>query len=54
MICADQQIHSQESRALGDLAKQTHINEVTLQEMEKILGQDEAHITLEESAQNAP
>lgn len=54
MICADQQIHSQESRALGDLVKQTHINEVTLQEMEKILGQDDAHVTLEESAQNVP
>ena len=54
MICADQQIHSQESRALWDLAKQTHINEVTLQEMEKILGQDDAHITLEESARNVP
>ena len=52
VICADQQIHSQESRALRDLANQTDINELTLQEMDKILGQDDTQITLEESAQN--
>jgi uncharacterized tellurite resistance protein B-like protein/GTP-binding protein EngB required for normal cell division len=54
IICADQQIHSHESRAIRDLAKQAHIHELTLQEMEKILGQDDTHITLEKSAQNVP
>ncbi len=54
IICADQQIHSHESQALQDLAKQAHIHESTLQEIEKILGQDDAHITLEEAAQNVP
>ncbi|WP_316787488.1 GTPase [Thermoleptolyngbya oregonensis] len=54
VICADQQIHSHESRALRDLAQQVHIHELTLQEMEKILGQDDTHITLEESAKNVP
>lgn len=54
IICADQQIHSHESQALQDLAKQAHIHELTLQEIEKILGQDDAHITLEEAAQNVP
>lgn len=54
IICADQQIHSHESRALRDLAKQAHIHELTLQEIEKILGQDDTQITLEKSAQNVP
>ncbi|TVQ17311.1 MAG: GTPase [Leptolyngbya sp. DLM2.Bin15] len=54
IICADQQIHSQESRALRDLAQQTHVNELTLQEMEKILGQDATHISFEDCARNVP
>ena len=54
IICADQQIHSQESRALRDLAQQAHINELTLQEMEKILGQDATHLSWEECARNVP
>ena len=51
VICADQQIHSQESRALRDLANQASVNEATLQEVEKIFGQDEAKLSLEEAAQ---
>ncbi|PZO39114.1 MAG: GTPase [Shackletoniella antarctica] len=54
VICADQQIHSQESLALRDLANQTSVNEATLQEIEKILGQDEAKLSLEEAAQRVP
>ena len=54
VICADQQIHSQESRALRELADQAHINESTLQEMEKILGQDNLHISLKEATQSVP
>jgi len=54
VICADQQIHSQESIALRNLAEQANINAATLEEMEKILGQDEAQISLEAAAQNVP
>jgi len=54
IICADQQIHSRESRALRELADQANINEATLQEMEKILGQDDPHVLLEEAARNLP
>ena len=54
IICADQQIHSQESRALRELADQAHINESTLQEMEKILGQDNLHISLKEATESVP
>ncbi|MEB3233759.1 MAG: GTPase, partial [Leptolyngbyaceae bacterium] len=53
-ICADQQIHIQEARALRDLATQAHINPATLQEMEKILGQDESRINLEVASQRVP
>ena len=54
IICADQQIHSQESRALRELADQATLNEVTLQEMEKILGQDASQISLKEAVQGVP
>lgn len=52
IICADQQIHSQESRALRELADQANVDETTLREMEKILEQDDALISLEVVAQN--
>ena len=51
VICADQQIHSQESRILRDLADQANVSEATLQEIEKILGQDESKVSIEEAAQ---
>lgn len=51
VVCADQQIHNQESRSLRELAAQAQISEVTLQEMEKILGQDDTQISLEKAAQ---
>jgi len=51
VICADQQIHSQESRILRDLDNQANVSEATLQEIEKILGQDESKVSLEEAAQ---
>lgn len=50
-ICADQQIHNHESRILRDLAEQVNVSEITLQEIEKILGQDETKVSLEEAAQ---
>lgn len=54
LICADQQIHHREARSLRDLATQAQVNQATLQEMEKILGQDDFHIALEEVAQSVP
>lgn len=54
IICADQQIHSQESQALRDLAQHLNVSESTLLEMEKILGQDDALVTLEECAHKIP
>jgi uncharacterized tellurite resistance protein B-like protein/GTP-binding protein EngB required for normal cell division len=54
VICADQQIHSQESRALRSLAEQAKVNQATLQEMEKILEQDDTQISLEAVVQKIP
>jgi predicted GTPase len=47
MVCADQQIHSNESKLLSKLSKTIQASELTLQEMEKILSQDEDCISLE-------
>jgi uncharacterized tellurite resistance protein B-like protein/GTP-binding protein EngB required for normal cell division len=54
IICADHQIHSRESRALRELANQVGINEATLQEMEKVLGQDSSCISLEDAIHKVP
>jgi uncharacterized tellurite resistance protein B-like protein len=54
LICADQQVHSQESRSLRELATQAQVNEATLQEMEKILGQDDSQISLKAATDNVP
>lgn len=48
MVCADQQIHSEESKALRSLADQARIGQRTLDEMEKILAQDEHHLSVED------
>jgi uncharacterized tellurite resistance protein B-like protein len=53
MICADQQIHSKEANSLRELASQTGINQETLNEMEKILAQEQ-HISLEALVQLIP
>ncbi|MEG3897676.1 MULTISPECIES: GTPase [unclassified Microcoleus] len=50
MVCADQQIHSEESKALRELAKQISASQRTLAEMEKILAQDENHLSVEDLA----
>jgi GTP-binding protein EngB required for normal cell division/uncharacterized tellurite resistance protein B-like protein len=47
MVCADQQIHSSESIFLNTLSKETGASNLTLQEIEKILSQDEECIALE-------
>lgn len=54
VVCSDQQIHNQEARALRELAEQASINEATLHEMEKILGQDASHLALTDVAQQVP
>lgn len=50
MVCADQQIHSEESKALHGLASQTSIGQRTIEEMEKILTQDEHLLSVEDVA----
>ncbi|MEG4008603.1 50S ribosome-binding GTPase [Microcoleus sp. Pol11C1] len=50
MVCADQQIHSEESKALRELARQITASQRTLAEMEKILAQDENHLSVEDLA----
>lgn len=54
VICADQQIHNQEAKALRGLAHDTSVGEQTLLEMEKILGQDENHLSLKEVVLQIP
>lgn len=54
IVCADQQIHNREAEALRELAAQAHVNEATVLEMEKILGQDASHLALADVAQSVP
>lgn len=54
MVCADQQIHSEESKALRELADQVRIGQRTLDEVEKILAQDEQHLSMEDVARRVP
>ncbi|MEG4841487.1 GTPase [Microcoleus sp. B9-D4] len=51
MVCADQQIHSEESKALRGLATQISASQRTLAEMEKILAQEENQLSVEDLAQ---
>ncbi|MEG4331279.1 50S ribosome-binding GTPase [Microcoleus sp. AT9_A2] len=50
MVCADQQIHSEESKALRELAMQISASQRTLAEMEKILAQDENQLSVDDLA----
>lgn len=54
MVCADQQIHSKEAKALHELAKQTRVGQGTIEEMEKILAQDEHLLAIEDVARSIP
>jgi GTP-binding protein EngB required for normal cell division/uncharacterized tellurite resistance protein B-like protein len=54
MVCADQQIHSEESKALHELATQIEVGQSTLAEMEKILAQDDHQLSVEEVARRIP
>ena len=50
MVCADKQIHSEEAKALRELAQNTNMGKYTIEEMEKILSQDENFISVENVA----
>ncbi len=50
IVCADQQIHSEESKSLRELADITRVGQQTQDEMEKILAQDDHHLCVEEIA----
>lgn len=54
MVCADQQIHSKEARGLHELISQAGIGRRSLEEMEKILAQDEGQISLGAVARGVP
>jgi len=54
MVCADQQIHSEESKALRELASEIQAEQRTLEEMEKILSQDEQQTSVAEIARQMP
>lgn len=54
MVCADGQIHREESKALHELASQTQAGQNTIAEMEKILAQDEHRLSVEEVAGRIP
>lgn len=47
MVCADGQIHSEEAKVLQELAKNSKMGSRTIEEMEKILSQDENFISIE-------
>ena len=47
LICADQQIHSEEIKYLNELSDRANISQHTLDEMGKILAQDSHHLTLD-------
>lgn len=47
IICADQQIHSEESKSLRELADIARVGEQTKDEMEKIFAQDDHHFSVE-------
>lgn len=47
LICADQQIHSEEIKYLNELSDRANISQQTKYEMGKILAQDSHHLTLD-------
>jgi len=54
LVCADRQIHREESKLLHELADQTQVGEQTIQEMEKILAQEKTLLPVETIAQQIP
>ncbi len=54
MVCADEQIHSEEAKALREIAQYAKMETRTIEEMEKILSQDENFISVEDVACQLP
>lgn len=54
IVCADGQIHNKESQALYELAQQSNMGKDTIEEMEKILAQDENSLSVEHIAGKVP
>ncbi|MBC1220865.1 50S ribosome-binding GTPase [Nostoc sp. UCD122] len=54
IVCADQQIHSEEAKALQELANNSKMGERTIEEMEKILAQAEDFLSVEDVARKVP
>ena len=54
LVCADRQIHREESKLLHELADQTQVGKQTIQEMEKILTQEKTLLPVEDIAQQIP
>ncbi|MGL5074512.1 MAG: TerB family tellurite resistance protein, partial [Waterburya sp.] len=50
LICADKQIHSEEFKYLRELEKRANISQQTKDEMNKILAQEDHHLTLDRIA----
>lgn len=50
MVCADEQIHSEEVKALQELAQSMDVETQTIEEMKKILNQDENFVSVENAA----
>ena len=47
IVCADRQIHSEESKYLKELGDRANISQSTKDEMQKVLAQDEHHLTID-------
>ncbi len=54
IVCADAQIHNKEAQALHELAQQSSMGKRTIEEMEKILAQDENSLSVEDIANKIP
>lgn len=54
LVCADEQVHIEESRHLNDLAVEMHLSAESQQEIEKILNQADDRISVELAAQRLP
>ncbi len=50
IVCADGQIHNKEAQALHELAQHSNTGKRTIEEMEKILAQDENSLSVEHIA----
>ncbi len=54
MVCADQQIHNKELKALRELATYISASQQTIAEMEKILAQEENQLSISDLARKVP